>query len=366
MSAPPLQQSSAAYDERLAFEHMKRTVTKYWPAYWPALEAVLSAAATLQFKDIPASIALFAVGDSGVGKNTIYKMVGWELERVVEWRDKFSLSSLQSGHGQTSAKALQDRALFKKVRNKLLVTPELGLLFRGRPHLLEERFAELAQWLDGEGRYVDTGTHGLLGEKGDYTCVWCAGTTPFYIDTWRTMAALGTRILFFEILKGHYLPDSEYPVAIAECRAAVNCFLDLLLPPDSIRTGDWPTTDAKVEVTLQNYAALLALGHGLRENMRYGDNELHFPTPNHFRSRLGHMVRGRARVYGRYAVIDEDLVMARWITQSSMPGRRGPVLLALLESVGGAETVETIAKSTGLAGSTGVQYVEVVGGDRRR
>jgi hypothetical protein len=347
MSGLPLQNDPKLHHEqRVSFEHARRTVQKYWPQYWPLTEAVLSAAATLHFKDIPAAIALFAMGDSGVGKNTVFKMFGWENERLILWRDKFSLAALQSSHGQTSHKALQNRAMFRSTRQKLFLTPELALLFRGKLYVLEERFADLAQWLDGEGRLVDSGTHETLGEKGDFTFVWCGGTTPFYLDTWSTMASLGTRLLFFEVVKGPYLKDDLYPTAIRECHDAVNTFLDLLLPQGGIRTGNWPTTTPEIDQTLQHYAALIALGYGIRKNLR-DDGEMRFPTPNHFRSRLGHMIRGRAYAHGRVVVTDDDMQMARWITRSSMPGRRGPVLLALLENRSG--TVDTIATKTGLS-----------------
>jgi DNA-binding transcriptional ArsR family regulator len=80
-----------------------------------------------------------------------------------------------------------------------------------------------------------------------------------------------------------------------------------------------------------------------------GDADTHFPSPNHFRSRLGILIRGEALVHGRTVVLSEDLPMARWITQSSMPGRRGPVLLALLD---GGRGVDEIATATGLSKDT--------------
>lgn len=335
-------------EQRVAFEHVRRTVPKYWPQYWPFCEALLSAAATLRLENVPAAIALFGVGDSGVGKNTVFKMFGWELTHLVLWRDKFSLASLQSHSADESSKKLSERALFRLAKHKLMVTPELGVLFRGRPHILEERFGELAQWLDGEGRISDSGTHGALGEKGDFTFVWGAGTTPFYLDTWRTMAALGTRLLFFEVSRGVYVPDDVFSVALAECREAVNTFLNVLIPAGSVRQAEWPLMDDAASETVQEYAALLALGHGIKSNLG-GDREVHFPSPNHFRSRLGILVRGRALVHGRTIVLAEDLKMARWITQSSMPGKRGPVLLSLLD---GLCEIDVIAQATGLSVNT--------------
>jgi hypothetical protein len=283
-------------------------------------------------------------------------MFGWDLPRLIIWRDKFSLAALQSHHADEKGKKLSERALFRLAKHKLMVTPELGVLFRGRTYVLEERFGELAQWLDGEGRISDSGTHGALGEKGDFTFVWTAGTTPFYLNTWETMAALGTRILFFEVLKGPYLPDEMFAPALAECRVAVNTFLDVFIPEGisyetkrfGVRQSEWPVMDDTIAQTIQNYAVLLALGHGIRRNVS-GDADIHFPSPNHFRSRLGILVRGEALVRGRMVVLDEDLEMARWITQSSMPGKRGPVLLALLD---GERGVDEIAMSTKLTTDT--------------
>src|SRR5207245_5302 len=101
---------------------------KWWPALWPYIEAMLSAAATLKLKDIPVSIALFAYGRSGTGKNTAFKMLDWTLERLVVWRDKFTLAALQSAHDGNDAATLNQRALFRQVKHRVFVTPELSLL----------------------------------------------------------------------------------------------------------------------------------------------------------------------------------------------------------------------------------------------
>ena len=53
---------------------------------------------------------------------------------------------------------------------------------------------------------------------------------------------------------------------------------------------------------IREYAALVALGHGKRQNIS-GAASTEFPTPNHFRSRLGYIVRGRALVHGRTVAI---------------------------------------------------------------
>ena len=41
-----------------------------------------------------------------------------------------------------------------------------------------------------------TGTHGLQGGEGDYTCIWLGCTTPFHIQVWRTMERLGLLALY--------------------------------------------------------------------------------------------------------------------------------------------------------------------------
>jgi hypothetical protein len=338
-------------EERVAFENCRRTVQKWWPAYWPYAEAVLSVAATLKLSGVPAAIALFAMGDSGVGKNTVFKMVDWDLlQRLVLWRDKFTVAAIQSAYQGETADKLSDRALFKKAKHKLLVTPEMALMFRGRSDELEKRFSELAQLLDGEGRISDSGTHGALGEKGDFTFVWVGGTTPFYLTTWNTMAALGTRLLFFRILKGPYVDDEQYVKALHECKATVSSFLDVFLPEASIRSianEKWPTLSPELKARLQHYAALMALGHSSKQHLSYGaEVGVTRPSPNHFRSRLGYIVRGRALVHGRSVVNEDDLQMARWITMSSMPQNRGFVLMHVYE---GDLEIGDIAEKSGLS-----------------
>jgi hypothetical protein len=284
-----------------------------------------------------------------VGKNTIFKMFDWELDRLIVWRDKFTLAAIQSHYQGEDAKTLNERALFSRARNRLLLTPEMVLLFRGKLDELRTRFADLSQLLDGEGRIGDSGTHGPLGEKGDFTLVWAGGTTPFYVETWNTMSALGTRLMFFLLLKAAYIDDEVYARALQECKGAVSGFLDTFIPATSIRKTEWPSMDDAIKATVRDYSSLMALGHGRRENIATGDQDVEFPSAKHFRSRLGHLVRGRALVYGRQAVTVDDLSMARWITLSSMPQKRGPVMMALYE---GACEIGEIARVTGLTFTT--------------
>src|SRR5262249_39120608 len=80
----------------------------------------------------------------------------------------------------------------------LLITPELGPMFRGKPQEVEERWATMARVLDGRGLLTDSGTHGQRGYEGDYPFVWLGATTYLPDTAFEAMANVGNRVFFFD------------------------------------------------------------------------------------------------------------------------------------------------------------------------
>src|SRR5207249_3416695 len=93
---------------------------------------------------------------------------------------------------------------------------------------------------------------------------------------------------------------------------------------------------------------LTADGHVIRSNIATEGEPPQRPSPNHFRSRLLALAAGRAVLHGRKVVDASDLDMIRHIVLSSMPGERGPVLLALHDA-NGISDVAGICKATKLS-----------------
>src|SRR5207253_2877290 len=158
-------------------------------------------------------------------------------------------------HAESSKEDLEQQAMFRLIKHNVLITPELGRIFRGRTAgVLEERFSELAGWLDGEGISQLLGVHGRQGATGDYTCVWFGGTTPFNIQVWRTMERLGQRLLFFpalEITAEDEVAGEDLDTATEEIAIALKAYLDVLFSRNPRSVAGWsrwrgPEVDAEI------------------------------------------------------------------------------------------------------------------------
>src|SRR5262249_30676031 len=88
--------------------------------------------------------------------------------------------------------------LLPRIRHKVLITPELAPMFRGRDDELLDRFKIITRVLDGQGLQTDKGTHGRRGYRGDYLFGWIGATTPIEDKIFRLMEALGARLFFHE------------------------------------------------------------------------------------------------------------------------------------------------------------------------
>ena len=106
------------------------------------------------------------------------------------------LLSFVTHSARATADQLAKADLLPKIRFKILLTPELSTIFRGKPDELAERFSIITRVLDGQGLTTDSGTHGRRGYTGDYLFAWIGGTTPFHDTVWEVMAQLGCRLFF--------------------------------------------------------------------------------------------------------------------------------------------------------------------------
>jgi hypothetical protein len=231
--------------------------------------------------------------------------------------------------------------LLPRIRHKILLTPELSTIFRGKQDELEQRFSMITRVLDGQGLLSDSGTHGQRGYKGDYLFGWLGATTPFNPVVWKVMAQLGSRLFFYSLdsvaeTTVEELIDSNsngvsYKSGGEVCQQAVHGFLSTLFEKNKgVRAVKWDrTTDPEHVLRFVAYCSqLLALMRTPRQLQGSRSPE----SPHRANAVLCNLVRGHALVYGRTNVTYDDLPLVARITLSSMPSERRALLLALLEN----------------------------------
>lgn len=341
----------------LDIREVRTVIEQHFPDLWPAVEAGLAACATLLLADNANPTALIYVGAAGSGKTTVASF--FDGHKISYRSDNFTPASFVSHAANQKSQDLAKVDLLPKIRYKVLVTPELAPMFRGKPDDLAVRFAIVTRVLDGQGLTIDSGAHGRRGYTGDYLFVWIGCTTPFPPSVWRVMAQLGSRMFFFDLGDGRETSEDDllatdggvsYRLGVRACQEAVHEFLTTLLK-GGVRSVNW---DAKADPEavrrwVARLAQLLAAGradipdesgHGLHGLLATED-------PKRAYAVLSNLARSRAIVHGRCQLAEDDLPFVAAIVLSSMPARRGRLIRALALN-GGVLTVREAQEALGV------------------
>jgi hypothetical protein len=270
--------------------------------------------------------------------------------------DKFTPASFVSQAANRTAKDLQGVDLLPRIKGRVLLTPELAPIFRGKEDELIQTFSILARVLDGQGLQTDSGTHGQRGYTGPHLFAWLGCTTPFEAKVWRIMAQLGSRLFFLVVETGQAITVEDlladgglpYPRRLDQCRAAVHSFLEALFASQGIRSVKWPGADEEparrwIAQCARFLAAMRSLPTEERDRQtggvsyRPGQSE----APHRAHAVLTNLARGHALVCGRDHVMMDDVPMVVAVSVSSIPGDAGAIFRALVAN-GGPLTVEEV------------------------
>src|SRR5262249_52734990 len=112
------------------------------------------------------------------------------LVPLCERADDFTTASFVSQAANRTAQQLAGVDLLPKIKDRVLLTPELAPIFRGDDDTLTSRFSKVTRVLDGQGLVTHSGTHGRRGSSGDHLFAWIGCTTPLPERAWRIMGQL--------------------------------------------------------------------------------------------------------------------------------------------------------------------------------
>lgn len=344
-SSPP--NATAA---RLDPDLLRATVEQHFPRLWPAVDVGLSVCATLLLKDNVDPVAVVYVGGPSSSKTTVADMFA---DHPMCYRsDNFTPAAFVSQAANRTPQQLARIDLLPRIRHKVIVTPELAPMFRGKEDELATRFSIITRVLDGDGLSVDAGTHGRRGYRGDYFFAWLGCTTPFESKAWRVMAQLGSRLFFFEMGEGAEVTVEDllastaqlpYRDRLAACRAGVQPFLTALFAQyGGVRGVEWDRkNDAEdVRVWIAQTAMLLATmrSEPTREadpdSGGYGYTPAKREQPWRAHSVLYNLARGHALVHGRRQLTEADLPLVARVAVSTMPPECRRVFVALVRKGG--------------------------------
>jgi hypothetical protein len=343
---------------------VRGTVEEHFPGLWPAVEVGLSVCATLLLADNSNPVAVIYVGPPSSSKTTVADMfVGHPL---CYRSDNFTPAAFVSHAANRSAKALDKVDLLPRIKHKVLVTPELATIFRGKEDDLINQFKIITRVLDGQGLKTDSGTHGQRGYEGDYLFAWLGCTTPFDAKAWKVMAQLGSRLFFLvmdtqagvteeDLMES--LEGLSYRERLSRCKSFIHQFITALLEIyGGVRKVQWETADDPKDVRLwiARLAKLLAAMRSEPQRESGGDYSppSFIPAkpeqPYRAQAVLYNLARGHALVHGRRQLDEEDLPLIARVTVSTMPGAVGQVFSGLVQARGEPLAVQSIQRILGI------------------
>lgn len=349
---------------------VKAIVERHFPDLWPATEACLATCATLLLEDNSNPGTLILKGVAGCGKSTVTSLLEGVMvqgEMFTYRSDKFTAASFVSHSVQSTREQLQEVDLLPKIKNKVLLTPELSPIFRGKPEDLIPRFAILTRVLDGQGLQTDSGVHGRRGYEGPHIFAWIGATTPFNEAVWEVMATLGSRFFFLvlepaektsidDLIASHSKAVS-HAEGIKECQEIIQPFLDSLFAQyQGVAGMKWDRTanDRSVLEAIARFAHLLAI---LRTPFK-ADSKPQPESPHRANTVLYNLARGHALLYCRTTLTAEDVPLMANVAMSSIPQNRRSILLAMAENHGKPMTVHLVESALDVSRHTAEKAME--------
>ena len=97
--------------------------------------------------------------------------------------------------------------MLPRIKDKVLLTPELSPLFTGKEEDIREQFGIITKVLDGKGYISESGVHGQRGYHGTYMFTWIgAGVDiPHYI--YKFLSTIGFKIYFLRLPRTEITTD---------------------------------------------------------------------------------------------------------------------------------------------------------------
>jgi hypothetical protein len=345
------------YDD---FCRLKVKIQDSFPTLWRYVELCLSAIAVLLLKDAVNCVAIIFTGPASSGRTTLLNFfscpyIKGEFE-LIYLSDHFTSKSFVSHSANIKKERLSKVDLLPRIKNKVLITPEMASQFAGRKEELLPKFETLTKVLDGQGYMTDSGVHGRRGYRGDYMFVWLGAVREIPKIIWDVLEILGPRLFFVDMPKNELSTEDliegldneeSYIERVKECAIVTKDFLTRLFNLyGGVRSMEFPNTGIpyKVKFMATKLAELLVKLRGSHE------------VPWRCGSIFFNLLKGRALIHGRVYVEGEDLQILPGIVSSSIPSERKSIFKLLVRK-GGEVTVKEVEDAFDVSNPTAVQIL---------
>jgi hypothetical protein len=174
------------------YQNLKNVSNDNLPGLWDSLEFEISIQKILNIADCTLPFAGIVLGSP-----SSLKTVGIELFRKwhhVFYTDSFSAKSMVSHSTAVKKEDLPKIDMLPKIRNNLLLTPELSPTFAKKDDDLIEILGILTRVLDGHGYESDTGAHGHRGYNEPMMFTWVGAAVDIPYKVHKYLGTLGPKL----------------------------------------------------------------------------------------------------------------------------------------------------------------------------
>ena len=355
-------EKEAGRSTALNIETARQTVQESFPRLWEATQACLSVCATLLLEDLANPVGINLLGPPSCGKTTVLSFF-YEVPYCYR-SDHFTPASFVSHSVNVKKKELTKIDLLPRIKDKIMIIPELAPVFSKRKEYLEENIGVLIRVFDGQGFQSDTGAQGRRGYRGEHLFAWLGATTPLPYRVWQTMGKLGSRWLFMLMPKElaveeqqdleveDLINDVTYKDKVNQCRKVIRDYLDVLFKEHGwhideesgkIEAGDKIEWDRKADKEhIRSIVSIAQLVARARSTVSIwtdkGDSEEAYSysqpikeVPSRLKTILYNLARGHAIIHNRRNLNKDDVILVSKIALSSMQDDRREVLKLLLK-----------------------------------
>ncbi len=196
------QWSTILIEKRIKFDDK---VIEYFPDKLSLAEFELSIKTILNIEDInlPFMGIVFAVPSS-------LKTAFFEFLRKLPYSyfsDKFTAKSFVSHSAAIPKDKLATVDLLPRIKDKIILTPELSPLFTGKDDDIREQFGVITRVIDGKGFESESGVHGQRGYHGSYMFTWLGAAVDIPSNVYKFLSTIGFKIYFLRLPRTEVTED---------------------------------------------------------------------------------------------------------------------------------------------------------------
>ena len=175
------------------YEILEKIFKKHYPEAWIFMEYCLSIKSILNVMDFTLPFMGVLVAAPSSLKTMVIQL--FRKYPSTFYTDSFTSSSLVSHNASLSEEQLQKIDMLPKMKNKLVLTPELAPLITGNEDELQKVLGIITRVLDGHGLENDSGAHGHR-KYSDTMFVWLGAVVEIPPRVWKVLGSLGHKIYF--------------------------------------------------------------------------------------------------------------------------------------------------------------------------